>query len=66
LATTERAELGTEEYFAYSHVLENFVILAKNKGFEVSFVSFESCAIHTVVLTSLSFSPQQEDKMDTR
>jgi len=34
LATTERAELATEEFFSYSHILENVVILTKNKGFE--------------------------------
>lgn len=34
LGHTERAELATEEFIPYSHVLEGFVILAKNKGFE--------------------------------
>ncbi|TFY75923.1 hypothetical protein EWM64_g8089, partial [Hericium alpestre] len=34
LATTERAELATEEYLPYSHVLEGFVILGKNLGYE--------------------------------
>lgn len=34
LAHTERAELATEEFFSYTHVLEGFAILAKNKGFE--------------------------------
>ncbi|KAK7042997.1 proteasome regulatory particle base subunit [Paramarasmius palmivorus] len=34
LGTTERAELGTEEYFAYTHNLEGFVILKKNPGWE--------------------------------
>ena len=34
LGQTERAELATEEYIPYSNVLENFVILAKNPGYE--------------------------------
>ena len=34
LGTTERAELATEEFIPYSHVLENFVILEKNPGWE--------------------------------
>lgn len=34
LGTTERAELATEEYIPYSHVLEGLVLLAKNAGFE--------------------------------
>ncbi|KAH9822590.1 armadillo-type protein [Melampsora americana] len=34
LGNTERAELGTEEFISYSHVLEGLVILAKNEGFE--------------------------------
>ncbi|GAA5863067.1 hypothetical protein JCM3774_001410 [Rhodotorula dairenensis] len=34
LGHTERAEMATEEYIPYSHVLEGYVILAKNKGFE--------------------------------
>jgi len=34
LGHTERAEMATEEYFPYSHVLENFVILKKNAGFD--------------------------------
>ena len=34
LGTTERAELATEEFIPYSNVLENFVILQKNPGFE--------------------------------
>ncbi|KAG0140497.1 hypothetical protein CROQUDRAFT_665118 [Cronartium quercuum f. sp. fusiforme G11] len=34
LGNTERAELGTEEFIPYSHVLEGLVILAKNAGFE--------------------------------
>lgn len=34
MGNTERAELATEEYFAYSHVLEGLVILKKNPGFE--------------------------------
>ncbi|KZT10323.1 26S proteasome regulatory complex, non-ATPase subcomplex, Rpn1 subunit [Laetiporus sulphureus 93-53] len=34
LGTTERAELATEEYIPYAHVLEGFVILEKNPGYE--------------------------------
>jgi 26S proteasome regulatory subunit N1 len=34
IGTTERAELATEEYFAYSHVLEGLVVLHKNEGYE--------------------------------
>ncbi|KAG6379757.1 26S proteasome regulatory complex non-ATPase subcomplex Rpn1 subunit [Boletus reticuloceps] len=34
LGTTERAELATEEYIPYAHVLEGFVILQKNPGYE--------------------------------
>ncbi|KIJ29120.1 hypothetical protein M422DRAFT_54344 [Sphaerobolus stellatus SS14] len=34
LGTTERAELGTEEYLPFAHVLEGFVILQKNPGWE--------------------------------
>ncbi|BGP57763.1 hypothetical protein JCM8202_002415 [Rhodotorula sphaerocarpa] len=34
LGHTERAEMATEEFIPYSHVLEGYVILAKNKGFE--------------------------------
>lgn len=34
LGTTERAELATEEYIPYAHVLEGFVILRKNPGWE--------------------------------
>ena len=34
LGHTERAELATEEFFPYTHVLEGFAVLAKNKGFE--------------------------------
>ncbi|KAL0566802.1 proteasome regulatory particle base subunit, partial [Marasmius crinis-equi] len=34
LGTTERAELGTEEYIAYPHNLEGFVVLKKNPGWE--------------------------------
>lgn len=34
LGTTERAELGTEEYLPYANVLEGFVIVQKNPGFE--------------------------------
>lgn len=32
--TTERSELATEEYIPYAHVLEGFVILRKNPGWE--------------------------------
>ena len=34
LGTTERAELATEEYIPFAHVLEGFVILQKNPGWE--------------------------------
>ncbi|KAF8801079.1 26S proteasome regulatory complex, non-ATPase subcomplex, Rpn1 subunit [Phlegmacium glaucopus] len=34
LGTTERAELATEEYIPFSHVLEGLVILHKNPGWE--------------------------------
>ncbi|KAI6001568.1 26S proteasome regulatory complex non-ATPase subcomplex Rpn1 subunit [Pisolithus orientalis] len=34
LGTTERAELATEEYIPYAHVLEGFVVLRKNPGWE--------------------------------
>ncbi|KIK97616.1 hypothetical protein PAXRUDRAFT_824776 [Paxillus rubicundulus Ve08.2h10] len=34
LGTAERAELATEEYIPYAHVLEGFVILQKNPGYE--------------------------------
>ncbi|KAF8999058.1 armadillo-type protein [Cyathus striatus] len=34
LGTTERAELATEEYIPFAHVLEGFVILHKNPGYE--------------------------------
>ncbi|GAA6043517.1 hypothetical protein JCM8097_002253 [Rhodosporidiobolus ruineniae] len=34
LGHKERAEMATEEYIPYSHVLEGYVLLAKNKGFE--------------------------------
>jgi len=34
LGTTDRAELATEEYFPFAHVLEGFVILKKNPGYE--------------------------------
>ncbi|GJE86631.1 26S proteasome regulatory complex non-ATPase subcomplex Rpn1 subunit [Phanerochaete sordida] len=34
LGTTERAELATEEFIPFSNVLENFVILQKNPGYE--------------------------------
>ena len=34
LGQTERSELATEEYMSYSHVLEGYVVLSKNKGFE--------------------------------
>jgi 26S proteasome regulatory subunit N1 len=33
LGTTERAELATEEYIPYAHVLEGCVILKKNPGY---------------------------------
>ncbi|KAH9942824.1 armadillo-type protein [Amylocystis lapponica] len=34
LGTTERAELATEEYIPFAHVLEGFVVLQKNPGWE--------------------------------
>ncbi|GAA5839665.1 hypothetical protein JCM5353_003335 [Sporobolomyces roseus] len=34
LGHRERAEMATEEYLPYSHVLEGYVVLSKNKGFE--------------------------------
>jgi 26S proteasome regulatory subunit N1 len=34
LGNTERAELASEEFIPYSHVLEGLVILSKNPGFE--------------------------------
>jgi 26S proteasome regulatory subunit N1 len=34
LGTTERGELGTEEYIPFAHVMEGFVILQKNPGWE--------------------------------
>ncbi|KDE04534.1 26S proteasome regulatory subunit N1 [Microbotryum lychnidis-dioicae p1A1 Lamole] len=34
LGQVERAELATEEYISYSHVLEGYVILRKNEGYE--------------------------------
>jgi 26S proteasome regulatory subunit N1 len=34
LGTTERAELATEEFIPFSPVLEGFVILTKNAGWE--------------------------------
>ncbi|KAF8189875.1 armadillo-type protein [Mycena galopus ATCC 62051] len=34
LATTERAEFATEEFIPFGHVLEGFVILQKNPGWE--------------------------------
>ncbi|KAJ6571764.1 armadillo-type protein [Mycena capillaripes] len=34
LATTERAELATEEFIPFGHVLEGLVILQKNPGWE--------------------------------
>ena len=34
LGTTERVELGTEEYISFAHVMEGFVILQKNPGWE--------------------------------
>lgn len=33
VGTYERAELGTEEYLSYAHVLEGFSILLKNPGY---------------------------------
>ncbi|KAG6868638.1 hypothetical protein C0993_012682 [Termitomyces sp. T159_Od127] len=34
VGTTERSELATEEYIPFAHVLEGFVILQKNPGWE--------------------------------
>lgn len=34
IATTERAELASEEYISFTHALEGFVILAKNELYE--------------------------------
>ncbi|KAF8316845.1 26S proteasome regulatory complex, non-ATPase subcomplex, Rpn1 subunit [Clavulina sp. PMI_390] len=34
MGTTERAELGTEQYIPFASVLEGFVVLAKNEGWE--------------------------------
>ncbi|CCM04738.1 uncharacterized protein FIBRA_06926 [Fibroporia radiculosa] len=34
IGTTERAELATEEFIPFAHVLEGFVILHKNPGYE--------------------------------
>ncbi|KAG5635729.1 hypothetical protein H0H81_010267 [Sphagnurus paluster] len=34
LGTTDRSELATEEYIPFAHVLEGFVILQKNPGWE--------------------------------
>ncbi|SCV69211.1 BQ2448_2231 [Microbotryum intermedium] len=34
LGQVERAELATEEYISYSHVLEGYVILRNNEGYE--------------------------------
>jgi len=34
MGTTERAELGTEQYIPFSPVLEGFVVLGKNPGWE--------------------------------
>ncbi|KZT70492.1 26S proteasome regulatory complex, non-ATPase subcomplex, Rpn1 subunit [Daedalea quercina L-15889] len=34
LGTTERAEFATEEFIPFAHVLEGFVILQKNPGYE--------------------------------
>ncbi|THH19622.1 hypothetical protein EW146_g1580 [Bondarzewia mesenterica] len=34
LSTTDRAELATEEFIPFAHVLEGFVILQKNPGWE--------------------------------
>jgi 26S proteasome regulatory subunit N1 len=36
LGTTERAELATEEYILFSHILEGLVILHKKPGWEKS------------------------------
>ena len=33
MGTTDRAELGTEQYLPVAAVLEGFVIIAKNEGF---------------------------------
>lgn len=43
LGHRERAEMATEEFIPYSHVLEGYVLLAKNKGFEKD----ESAAMDT-------------------
>ncbi|GAA5878862.1 hypothetical protein JCM8547_001492 [Rhodosporidiobolus lusitaniae] len=42
LGHTERAEMATEEYIPYSHVLEGYVLLAKNKGFEQDQVEMDT------------------------
>ncbi|GAA5990712.1 hypothetical protein JCM11641_008473 [Rhodosporidiobolus odoratus] len=42
LGHTERAEMATEEYIPYSHVLEGYVLLAKNKGFEKEDVEMDT------------------------
>jgi len=34
LGNTERAELATEEFIPFAHVLEGFVVLQKNPGWE--------------------------------
>ncbi|KAI0072078.1 hypothetical protein K474DRAFT_1729836 [Panus rudis PR-1116 ss-1] len=34
LGTTDRAELATEEFIPFAHVLEGLVILQKNPGYE--------------------------------
>ena len=36
LGTTERAELATEEFIPFAHVLEGLVIMQKNPGFEAT------------------------------
>ncbi|GAA5826816.1 hypothetical protein JCM11251_002904 [Rhodosporidiobolus azoricus] len=42
LGHTERAEMATEEYIPYSHVLEGYVLLAKNKGYEKEEVEMDT------------------------
>lgn len=34
LGNTERAELATEEFIPYTHVLEGLVLLSKNAGYQ--------------------------------
>ena len=36
MANNERAELATEQYLSYNHILENIVILRPNPGWEES------------------------------